>query len=86
MILKVKHIHKSDTQGCLLVTRIQVRNNKVLGVRKKENAINPSTQAEAGGSEFKPAWSTELIPGQPELFRENSCLEKKEKKKLVCSS
>jgi hypothetical protein len=36
------------------------------------HAFNPSTrEAEAGGFlSSKPAWSTELVPGQPGLFRE----------------
>jgi hypothetical protein len=35
-------------------------------------AFNPSTrEAEAGGFlSLRPAWSTELVPGQPGLYRE----------------
>ena len=48
------------------------------------HAFNPSTQeAEAGGSQnLGPAWSTELVLGQPELLhRETLCQKKKKKKK-----
>jgi hypothetical protein len=36
------------------------------------HAFNPSTwEAEAGGFlSSRPAWSTELVPGQPGLYRE----------------
>jgi hypothetical protein len=51
------------------------------------HAFNPSTwEAEAGGVlSSRPAWSTEWVPGQPELYRETlSRKTKKKKKKKKC--
>jgi hypothetical protein len=50
------------------------------------HAFNPSTQeAEAGRSmSLRPAWSTELVPGQPGLHRET--LSKTAKRKRMSSS
>jgi hypothetical protein len=46
------------------------------------HACNPSTrEAEAGGFlSSRPAWSTERVPGQPGLHRENPTQGKKKKK------
>jgi hypothetical protein len=45
------------------------------------HAFNPSTwEAEAGGFlSSRPAWSTDCVPGQPELHRETPSQEKKTK-------
>jgi hypothetical protein len=47
------------------------------------HAFNPSTQeAEAGGFlSSRPAWSTELVPGQPGLYRETLSQKIKKKRK-----
>jgi hypothetical protein len=47
------------------------------------HAFNPSTwEAEAGGFlGSRPAWSTEWVPGQPELHRETLSWKKKEERK-----
>jgi hypothetical protein len=47
------------------------------------HAFNPSTwEAEAGGFlSSRPAWSTELVPGQPGLHRETLSQKKKKKKR-----
>jgi hypothetical protein len=47
------------------------------------HAFNPSTwETEAGGFlSSRPAWSTELIPGQPELHRETMSQKNKNKNK-----
>jgi hypothetical protein len=44
----------------------------LLGGAVGEHAFNPSTwEAEAGGFwGLRPSWSTEWVPGQPELYRE----------------
>jgi hypothetical protein len=36
-----------------------------------EHAFNPSTQEAEAGRYVRPAWSTEQVPGQPGLHREN---------------
>jgi hypothetical protein len=47
------------------------------------HAFNPSTQeAEAGGFfSLRPAWSTQWVPGESGLHRENPVSKKQEKKK-----
>jgi hypothetical protein len=46
------------------------------------HAFNPSTwEAEAGKFlSLRPAWSTELVPGQPGLYRETLVLKKQKNK------
>lgn len=42
--------------------------------------FNPNIpEAEAGGS-LRPAWSIDLVPGQPGLYRETLCQKKKKQK------
>jgi hypothetical protein len=47
------------------------------------HTFNPSTwEAEAGGFlSSRPAWSTELVPGQPGIHRKTLSQKKKKKKK-----
>ena len=57
-------------------------------LKKKKNyyaAFSPSTQeAEAGRSlSSRPAWFTELVPGQPGLHKERLCQKKKKIKKKL---
>jgi hypothetical protein len=49
------------------------------------HAFNPSTwEAEAGGFlSLRPAWSTELVPGQPGLHRETLSRKNKKEKKYI---
>jgi hypothetical protein len=51
-------------------------------LRVVAHAFNPNTrEAEAGGFlSSRPAWSTELVPGQPGIYRETLSRNKKPKK------
>ena len=51
-------------------------------------SFNPSTwEAEAGRFlSSQPAWSRQLVPGQPGLHRETLCQKKKKKKKKKSNS
>jgi hypothetical protein len=61
-----------------------VHQRGMIGPGMVARAFNPSTwEAEAG--EFlssRPAWSTELVPGQPGLYRETLSQKTKKKKKI----
>jgi hypothetical protein len=55
------------------------------------HAFNPSTwQAEAGGFlNSRPAWSTKLVPGEQEIYRETLSWKKKKeerKKKIILTT
>ena len=64
-----------------LSTKLSIKNSYRLVV--VAHTFNPSTrEAEAGGSlSSRPAWSTELVPGQPRLHRETLSQKPKKKKK-----